>query len=99
MVFFPSGKYHTLKFDKNEGGECQEINDVPGKTGDWFDPFNNQNVYSLDDFLLNFTFNRELQKMMMKMIISLFNNNLYNYTKISLSLYISKFCMCVYFLC
>jgi len=42
MVFFPSGKYHTLKFDKNEGGECQEITDVPGKSGDWFDPFNNQ---------------------------------------------------------
>ena len=45
MVFFPSGKYHTLKFDKNEGGECQEITDVPGKSGDWFDPFNEQDVH------------------------------------------------------
>jgi len=42
MVFFPSGKYHTLKFDKNEGGECQEVTDVQGKAGDWFDPFVDQ---------------------------------------------------------
>jgi len=54
MVFFPSGKYHTLKFDKNEGGECQEITDVPGKSGDWFDPFNNQDVPNLSYCYINF---------------------------------------------
>ncbi len=40
-LFYGSGVYITIQFNKNEG-ECKKIAELSG--GTWFDPFDNQNV-------------------------------------------------------